>query len=126
MNSSYVDLKNTFKIIEFESPLAAGQAYAIQNTARGLRLVNPDIPPDDLTYYPFRADDEATRDNLAYLVRAEQAPTQEERDEALKSATLLRPTGPLLRYVPIPGFMLYAIAPHGDTSISINLHPSGA
>ena len=125
MNSSYVDLSNTFTIIEFESPLAAGQAYAIQNTARGLRLVNPDIP-DDLTYYPLRAEQPPTRDNLAYLVRAEQAPTQEERYETLKSATILRPTGPPLRYVPIPGFMLYAIAPQGDTSISINLHPSGA
>lgn len=103
MASDYLDLDNTWKDVDTLKSLVAGNSYKIQNTNNGKPLT--------ITSYD---------DAAAYLITAAAAPaTAEEHREGLKSATILTPAGLPYVYEAQAGEKMFAIAPQGETSISI-------
>lgn len=102
MASDFLDLDDTWQNVDTVKSLDPLLKYNIQNTNNGL----PVIPNYS--------------DALAYLITATAAPaTPEEHKNALKSAHILYPGALPYRYRFEEGEALYAIAPQGKTSISI-------
>ena len=100
MGMIYSDLDTNFLNVSEQHALPAGR-YKICNTARGTTLIEGN-------------------DALAYMITAAALPTTaEERLAALKSSWIVKP-GDTSQVIKVnTGEILIAIAPQGDTSISI-------
>ena len=100
MGMIYSDLDTNFLNVSEQHALSTGR-FKICNTARGRTLIEGN-------------------DALAYMITAAALPTTaEERLAALKSAWIVKP-GDTSQVIKVDaGEILIAIAPQGDTSISI-------
>ena len=103
MASDYLDLDETWKDVDTLKALEVDKSYKIQNTNNGKPLTFTSLD-----------------DGIAYLITAAAAPaTPAEHRQALKSSTIISPAGFPHIYDKVAGENLYAIAPQGKTSISI-------
>ena len=103
MASDFLDLTSEWQEVDTVKSLDPLIKYSLQNTNNGKPLTRSSFD-----------------DALAYLMTATAPPaTPEEHRAALKSCRILTPAGLPFRYTFKEGEKLYAIAPQGPTSISI-------